>query len=154
MTQTIEKNTLIKELLNGTLASLEKVISLPYNIVHTEALKQSIHLHFGVLIGITGQMKGKLILAGDKLVFSSIGEAMFQIKVEEEMLHSFSGEFGNIVAGNLSTDMITKGIKTDITAPTIMEGSTTLTGYRNGLKVTILFSGIGELDVYLLVDEG
>ncbi|HEY4600856.1 MAG TPA: chemotaxis protein CheX [Cerasibacillus sp.] len=154
MTRTIERNVLIKELLNGTMASLEKVVSLPYKILNTEALKQSFHLHFGVLIGITGQMKGKLILAGDKSVFASIGEAMFGMKVEQEMLHSFSGELGNMIAGNLSTDIITKGVKTDITAPTIMEGNTTLTGYRNGLQVTVSFSGVGELHVYLLIDEG
>lgn len=154
MTQTIDRNVLIKELLNGTMASLEKVISLPYKIIDKEALKQSIHLHFGVLIGITGQMKGKLILVGDKSVFASIGETMFGMKVHDAMLHSFSGELGNMVAGNLSTHIITKGIKTDITAPTIMEGNTTLTGYRNGLQVTVSFSDVGKLDVYLLIDEG
>ena len=51
-----------------------------------------------MLIGITGDVKGLLVLEGNEIVFGGIGEAMFGMPLEGEMLGSFSGELGNMIA--------------------------------------------------------
>jgi len=110
-------------------------------------------LQFGVLIGFTGDLKGKLILSGEHAVFSEIGKSMFGMDIEGEMLTSFSGELGNMLAGNLSAKIEEHGIRTDITAPTIMEGKTTLSGFDKAIQLTADFENTGNMDIYLLIDE-
>lgn len=87
-----------------------------------------LQLQFGVLIGITGDVKGKLILSGQTDVFSIIGETMFGTTIENDMLTSFSGELGNMIAGGLATNIVNKGLTTDITYPTILKGDTAISG--------------------------
>ncbi|MFD2044943.1 chemotaxis protein CheX [Ornithinibacillus salinisoli] len=151
-TETSEKSKSITSLLNGTITSIQNVVPIQHEIKGPQLLQQPLKLAFGVLIGITGDLKGKLVLAGDTAVFGSIGEAMFGMPLEGEMLSSFSGELGNMIAGGLSTNIIESGIQTDITAPTIIEGSTTLTGYERAIHITADFGSIGSLRMYLLVD--
>lgn len=76
----------------------------------------------------------------------------FGMPVEEEMLASFSGELGNMLAGGLSTNIVQNGIKTDITSPTIMQGSTTLSGYERAIHMRAVFEAKGVLNIYLLLD--
>lgn len=142
----------IKELLNGTYASIKSVIPLKHTIDKPELTKGSIHIEFGVLIGIIGDVSGKLVLTGQRDVFSAIGQAMFNMPLEGEMLTSFSGELGNMLAGGLSTTIVNKGINTDITSPTIIEGDSKLSGFSKALKVSVLFDDVGEMHLYLLLD--
>lgn len=142
----------IKELLNGTYASIKNVIPLKHTIDKPELIKGSIHIEFGVLIGIIGDVGGKLVLTGQRDVFSAIGQAMFNMPLEGEMLTSFSGELGNMLAGRLSTTIVNKGINTDITSPTIIEGDSKLSGFSQALKVSVLFEDVGVIHLYLLLD--
>lgn len=147
-----EKSKAITTLLNGTIASIKNVIPIEYGVSKPQLSGESLKLGFGVLIGITGDVRGKLVLSADSTVFGAIGERMFGMPLEGEMLVSFSGELGNMIAGGLSTNIVQSGITTDITAPTIMEGKTTLLGYERAIRLTVSFGSIGELDLYLLVD--
>ncbi|WP_339227287.1 chemotaxis protein CheX [Oceanobacillus sp. FSL K6-2867] len=147
-----ERNRSVVFLLNGMNSSLKSIIPIPSEIAKPTLAGASLSLQFGVLIGFTGDAKGKLILSGDPSVFAAIGETMFGMAVEGEMLASFSGELGNMLAGNLSTTIVQDGIKTDITAPTIMQGSTTLSGYEKALQLSADFGKTGKLDIYLLLD--
>lgn len=147
-----EKSTYIKNLLNGIYSSLKTVIPIDHQIAKPTLLNQFLQLQFGVLIGITGDVKGQLILAGEQHVFGSIGTAMFGAELEGEMLISFSGELGNMIAGSLSTNIVEDGIKTDITSPTVLQGSTTLSGYDKAIHTIVRFAEIGQMDVYLLLD--
>jgi len=147
-----ERNRSVTYLLNGANASIRSVIPLNYNLSKPELLGQSLEITFGVLIGFTGDIKGKLILSGEHSVFAAIGEAMFGMAVEGEMLVSFSGELGNMLAGNLSTNIVQNGVQTDITAPTIMQGNTILSGYDKALHLTANFDDAGGMEIYLLVD--
>ena len=149
---TKERNQIITSLLNGTFASIRNVVPLPFTRNNPSLLNRDLQLKFGVLIGITGDIKGKLVLTGELPVFASIGEAMFGMTVEGDMLFSFSGELGNMIAGGLSTNIIEQGIKTDITSPTVMEGDTRLTGFGNALYVPVSFEGAGDIGIYLLID--
>ncbi|WP_249870261.1 chemotaxis protein CheX [Oceanobacillus saliphilus] len=146
------RNRSVTILLNGTNASLKSIVPLDYQLSKPKLLGQSLSLQFGVLIGFTGDLKGKLILSGEHTVFGTIGEAMFGMAVEGEMLASFSGELGNMLAGNLSTNIVQNGIKTDITAPTIMQGNTTLSGYDKAIHLTAIFESAGDLNLFLLLD--
>lgn len=147
-----DSNKTITDLLNGTFASLKSIVPINYQMSKPHLLGKHLELQFGVLIGVTGDIKGRLILAGDKAVFSSIGEAMFGMPLEGEMLSSFSGELGNMLAGRISTTIVENGIQTDITAPTIMQGTTTLSGHEKAIHMTAEFDNIGGMDIYLLLN--
>ncbi|MBS4219344.1 chemotaxis protein CheX [Bacillus sp. FJAT-49711] len=147
-----ERNRTVRDLLNGTFTSFKNVVPIKHEIKKPQLLGKSLHLQYGVLIGITGDIKGNLILSSNPGVFSSISEVMFGMSLDGDMLASFSGELGNMIAGCLSTIIVENGIKTDITSPTIMEGNTTLSGYEKAIQLTIVMDGTGEMDIFLLLD--
>lgn len=152
MSITDDKSKAITHLLNGTMMSVKNSIPIESNFGKPELSGKSLQLHFGVLIGITGDVRGKLILSGEMQVFSSIGEAMFGMPIQEEMVISLSGELGNIIAGGLSTNIGQSGLKTDITAPTVIEGSTNLLGYEKVIRLPLEFHTVGALDLFLIID--
>ena len=47
---------------------------------------------------------------------------MFGMSIEGEMIESFTGELGNMVAGNLCTILEKNGLILDISPPTVMTG--------------------------------
>lgn len=147
-----EKNVVVKDLLNSTFAAIETVIPLKHHISKPQLSKDPINLSFGVLIGITGHIKGKLMLTGELSTFAQIGETMFGMPVEGEMLTSFSGELGNMLAGNISTNIVEKGFNIDITYPSIIQGSTKILGYKQAIKLCATFENTGDMDIYLLLD--
>jgi len=149
---TKQKNSVITTLLNGTLTSLKSVVPVNLEIMKPQLLEKNFRLNYGVFIGITGDIRGKLILASEPATFSSIGTFMFGMPLEGEMLHSFSGELGNMVAGGLSTNIFKNNININITAPTIMNGETTLSGYKEALKIPTKLESGSEMKVFLLMD--
>ncbi|WP_164670246.1 chemotaxis protein CheX [Virgibacillus doumboii] len=149
---TQERSKAATILLNGTFTSLETVVPIQQTREKPQLLKSDFHIDYGVLIGITGDVKGKLVLSGNPTTFSKIGEVMYGIPLEGEMLISFSGELGNMIAGGLSTNIVEKGININITSPTMMQGNTTLYGFKQGLKVMSSLDSAGDLDIYLLLD--
>lgn len=150
--QIMEKRIMIKELMNGSIESIKHVIPIEHKIKNLRRFEETLQLQIGVLIGITGDVKGQLVITSEAPVFSNIGETMFGMPLEGEMLSSFSGELGNMIAGSLSANVMEKGIHTDITPPTILQGDTTLTGYKHAFQVSFEFNNTGELDIYLLID--
>jgi len=153
-TVTKEKSKNITLLLNGTITSVKNVIPIKHKISKPKLLSSHLSLQYGVLIAVTGDIKGDLVLTGEANVFGSIGEAMFGMPLEGEILASFSGELGNMIAGGLSTNIMENGIKTDITAPTILEGNTTLSGYEKAIHLPLSLESIGNIEIYLLLDKG
>nr|WP_226037134.1 chemotaxis protein CheX [Aquibacillus saliphilus] len=152
MLTTEERSQNVTNLLNGTITSIKNVIPLELNLDKPQISEQSLKIEFGVLIGITGDIKGKMILNGDPAVFGYIGHKMFGMPLEGEMLSSFSGELGNMIAGGMSTNIIEQGLGTDITSPTILEGKTTLRGYKKALLLPVSFESAGTMNIYLLLD--
>ena len=111
---TLTKST--TEILNATIEAVKGVIPCELQI-EKPALTVSpfILQSLGVLIGLTGDFRGRIIIDGNNQVFGKIGESMFGMFLEGEMLESFSGELGNMIAGNLSTFVSQNGIEIDIT---------------------------------------
>lgn len=147
-----KRNQVITKLLNGTLSSLSNIVPMDFHTESPQLVKQDFCLNFGVLIGITGDLMGKLVLTGELDVFGSIGKAMFNMPLEGDMLKSFSGELGNMIAGGLSTHISNHGININITAPTVMQGDVTLSSFKQGIEVAVVFDENSKMNTYLLLD--
>ena len=76
-----------------------------------------------VLIGLVGGIKGRLLIDTSTDAIDMIGQAMFGMSIEREMVESFTGELGNMVAGNLCT-VLKDSLILDISPPTVMTGAT------------------------------
>lgn len=152
ITQTAEQAKTITVLLNGTNKSLKSVVPIEYTMSKPALIHDAIYANFGVLIGITGDLKGKLVLSGDINKFGAIGEAMFGTEISDEMLVSFSGELGNMIAGNLSTNIMSEGVSVDITSPSIIEGQAKISGFKLAINLKVSFSEVGEIDLFLMLD--
>ena len=107
----------------------------------------------GVLIGIIGDTKGRIIIDSTKDCLSAIGATMFGMPLEGEMLESFTGELGNMVAGNLCTIVALDGLEVDITPPTVIVGQTKLFGFQHAFKLPVEIDNIGNLTIILTIDE-
>ncbi|WP_082918116.1 chemotaxis protein CheX [Oceanobacillus sp. Castelsardo] len=147
-----EKTQHITMMLNSTITSVKNVIPIPHQVSEPSILPTPLNIQYGVLIGLTGDVKGNLVLTGNPKIFSAIGESLFGMPIEGDMLSSFSGELGNMIAGGLATSISTQGINTDISAPTILQGNTNLTGFGKAIRLTIQFELMGNLDICLLLD--
>lgn len=149
---TQERSKAATILLNGTFSSLETVVPLKQTRMKPQLLEKDFRIQYGVLIGITGDVRGKMILSGNPQTFSKIGEVMYGMPLEGDMLISFSGELGNMVAGGLSTKVVENGININITSPTMMQGDTTLYGFKQGINVMSSLDSAGDLGICLLLD--
>jgi chemotaxis protein CheX len=148
-----EKSQSITLLLNGTLSSMKNLVPLAQEFSKPILLKDNLSFQFGVLIGITGGIKGQLVFTGDPKVFGALGESLFGMQLEGEMLKSFSGEFGNMIAGGLATKIIESRIKVDITTPTVLTGDTTLSGYKRAVHMSVFYTSVGDLNIYFLLEQ-
>jgi len=149
----LEDSQWVTELLNGTITALKNVVPIKPKIAPPEIQDTDLELSYGVLIGFTGDLKGNLVIRGDLQTFGAIGQEMFGMPLQDEMLRSFTGEFGNMLAGSLATLVSLKGWETDITAPTIVQGQSTLSGYEKSIKLPIVYDQLGNLDIFLMMKQ-
>ena len=112
------KNERIHDLLFGTIDSVKSVIPLPLSFDEPAYIENHVTtISMGVSITLTGEIHAQLVIHGDTHVFQKLSETMFGMQLEGDMLTSFTGELGNMIAGNLSNYVSQKGLKTDITPP-------------------------------------
>lgn len=79
-----------------------------------------------IIVGITGEMRGQVILSLDEKVACKIASAMMMgMPVPElnDMAKSAVSELANMILGNAATIFSTKGISVDITPPNLVMGS-------------------------------
>lgn len=144
----------IQTILNGTINSLKTILPMDINVKSPSLSSEPyIQQYMGVLIGIVGDIKGRIIIDGMPEVFGGIGAAMFGMPLEGEMLESFTGELGNMVAGNLCTIVGQEGFELDITPPTVMVGNTRLYGFQKIFRLPTTIEGIGDITLLLTIDE-
>ncbi|MBB5147634.1 MULTISPECIES: chemotaxis protein CheX [Ureibacillus] len=144
----------VQTILNGAIYTLKQIIPMNINIQSPSFLTEPFtHKEIGVLVGLTGDIKGRVILDSTSAIFSAIGMKMFGMNLEGEMLKSFTGEFGNMFAGNLSIQASEKQLFIDVTPPTILIGKTTLHGIDNAIKLPTIIEDIGMLTVLLTIDN-
>lgn len=144
----------IQTILNGTVSSLKTILPLNIEIKSPSISSEPyIQEHMGVLIGIIGDLKGRIIIDGTPAAFGGIGHTMFGMPLEGEMLESFTGELGNMVAGNLCTIVGQSGLDLDITPPTVMVGNTKLYGFQKILRLPAVIENIGDITISLTIDD-
>ncbi|WP_227521489.1 chemotaxis protein CheX [Bacillus alkalisoli] len=115
------KNDRIHDLLFGTIDSVKSVIPLTLSFEEPTIIENTMtSISMGVSIQLTGDLQAQLFIFGESDVFQKLSETMFGMQLEGEMLHSFTGELGNMIAGNLSNYVSQIGLKTDITPPSII----------------------------------
>ena len=130
----------ITSLLNATLNSIHELVSI-------ESEKPSmmkaplLQTDYGVLVGILGDLRGRLFILGESAVFAYAGLTMYGVNLEGDMLESFVGEFGNSVAGHTATRLYNQAIKIDITPPTTMQGKVKLGGFGTAINVPFSLNG-------------
>lgn len=141
-------------ILNGTLNAVRAVVPTCVSIGTPSLVTTPIvQPEMGVLIGITGQVRGRLFVEAKHTAFAAIAEVMFGMKLEGDMLESFVGELGNMIAGNMSTLVSKESIHIDITPPTVLVGNTKLSGYETAIVIPVQLQNEEELRLLLMVGE-
>ncbi len=144
----------VQTILNGTIHSLKTILPMDID-VKTPSLTTEpyIQQEMGVLIGLVGDLKGRVIIDSTPETFGAIGAAMFGMPLEGAMLESFTGELGNMIAGNLCTHAGTENLELDITPPTVMVGHTKLYGFQHAFSLPATLTGVGEITILLTIDD-
>jgi chemotaxis protein CheX len=142
----------ITALLNATLASIHELASIETG-KPSMASAPIMQTDYGVLIGIVGDVKGRIFILGESKVFAHAGLAMYGMELEGEMLESFVGEFGNSVAGHAATKLYDQAVKIDITPPTTMQGNVKLGGFSKAIQVPFLMTNGAQGQLVLAVEE-
>ena len=107
-----------------------------------------------VNIGVTGQIRGQVLMAMSNDVACDIASKMcFQTITElDELSLSALSELGNMVLGNAATVLSTKGKIVDITPPTIIQGDFRLSSsYAQNICVPLTYdeNKVIEIDISL-----
>lgn len=144
----------IQTILNGTIYAFKSILPMEINIgAPSLTTEPYIQQEMGVLIGLIGDLKGRVIIDGSPITFGNVGAAMFGMPLEGEMLESFTGEFGNMIAGNLCTHAGQNDLELDITPPTVMVGNTKLYGFQHAFRLLANVDGVGEITILFTIDE-
>lgn len=145
----------IQTVLNGSIHAVKSILPMDIDIQSPNVLSEPyIQNEMGVLIGLLGDLKGRVILDSTPLELGAIGEKMFGMPLEGEMLESFAGELGNMFAGNLCTYLGQHALNVDITPPTVMVGNTKLFGFNKAVKLPTIIHEVGTLTILFTIDEG
>lgn len=144
----------VHKVLNGAIASLTTILPVKFNVLSPSITVQPYEQReLGVLIGLIGDMKGRLIIDTTHEIIDTIGQAMFGMTIEGEMVESFTGELGNMIAGNLCTVLEKEEIMLDISPPTVMTGQTKFFGFRQAFQLPVKFENGSTLHLLLTIDE-
>ena len=105
-----------------------------------------------IMIGITGEMRGSVIIALTYNKALEIASKMMMgmpVTELDEMATSAISELGNMIMGNAATILSTKGVGIDITPPTLCRGNITITqSYTKNICIPLSGDDITiELDV-------
>jgi len=145
-------STHVTTVLNGTISAVKSVLPLTMETDKPNLINQPFEQEaLSVLIGMTGDIPGRLIIEGSELCMSKIGEAMFGMPLEGEMLESFTSELGNMIAGNLATTLAQSNISMDITPPTVLVGKAKMYGFEKAICLPIHLQNTGTIHIILMI---
>lgn len=110
-----------------------------------------------VVVGLMGELRGQVIFSMDKNVAFKIASAMMMgmtVTELDEMSKSAIAESTNMILGNAATLLYDKGIKIEITPPSLMMGDNIQISTPNmkTLCIPLILStgGTMELDIALV----
>lgn len=144
----------VQRVLNAAISSLTTVIPLNAKVLAPSLTKQPYEQkELSVLIGLVGDIKGRLIIDTSMHTINEIGQAMFGMSIEGEMVESFTGELGNMVAGNVCTTLEKENLLLDISPPTVMTGATKISGFQQAFKLPVQLDNGNMMHLLLTIDE-
>ncbi|MGR3764773.1 chemotaxis protein CheX [Rossellomorea sp. NS-SX7] len=144
----------ITDLMNNFITALKGVIPLEVAVYDPISLKEPYNQHnMGVLIGMTGDIRGRFLIDGDEESFQALAASMFGMPLAGEMLESFAGELGNMIVGNLATSIAHSGNDVDITTPTVIVGESKLFGFRHAIQLPVKVENTGEFLILLMIED-
>ncbi len=150
----LETSKNIQLILNAAISSLTNVIPLKLEVLAPSITVQPYEQkELGVLIGLVGGIKGRLLIESPINAIDTIGQAMFGMTIEGEMIESFTGELGNMIAGNLCTVLEKQGLVLDISPPTVMTGETKFYGFTKAFKLPVKLETGASLNILLTIDD-
>ena len=97
-----------------------------------------------IMIGITGEFRGQVLIAFDNSVALDIASKMMMMPVSEmnEIATSAISEMGNMILGNAATMLAANNIGIDITPPTLSHGEVEFkNNYTKNLCVPLSYDG-------------
>ncbi|WP_064091403.1 chemotaxis protein CheX [Rossellomorea aquimaris] len=144
----------VTDILNSSIQAIKSVIPLSVSVSAPLVLNEPFSQHkIGVLIGMTGDFRGRIIIDGEEESFQGLGASMFGMPLDGAMLESFAGELGNMIAGNLATILAQAGHSVDITPPTVIVGQSKMYGFDKAIKLPIVIENVGGFLVILMIEE-
>lgn len=109
-----------------------------------------------VMLGITGQLKGQVILHFQNTVALDIASkmCMMPITVIDELSQSAVCELCNMILGNTATIFSTKGIIIDITPPTMCLGPVSFSNiYSTNICVPMIYDGNKVIEINVAIKD-
>ena len=143
----------VTDILNAVILSVKAILPFDIKLDSPSLFSQPFTQHsMGVLIGLTGEVRGRLIIDGNVESFGRIAEKMFGMYLDGEMLDSFAGELGNMIAGSFSSHAFNQGYNMDITPPTVLVGEAKVYGFSKAFRLPVHLGNAGTLNLILAVD--
>ena len=108
-----------------------------------------------IIIGVTGEMKGQVLLSMSEEDACNIASkmCMMEVKQIDDFAASALSELGNMIMGNASTVFSSNGIGIDITPPTLSHGEVSFTNtYAKNLCVPLTFDST-TIELYLALKQ-
>lgn len=146
----------INPFLQSGLSIFESMVQMNLSLGKPEVASLKFELRtFIIQVGVTGEMKGQVLLAmpvDNALNIASRMMGGMEITELDELSRSALGELSNMIMGNTATLFSNMGILIDITPPLSMIGSrVSLQADVQALKVPFIFEGGEFISLYVCV---
>lgn len=107
-----------------------------------------------IMIGVTGEMRGQVMIAMGNDVACDIASKMCMMPVTQmdDLSMSAISELGNMIMGNTATVFSTKGIGIDITPPTVFTGNVSIsTAYTKNICIPIVYEDTKKIEFNIAI---
>jgi chemotaxis protein CheX len=103
-----------------------------------------------IIIGVTGEMKGQVMMAFPNHVACDIATKMIMMPITQldDLSVSALSELGNMILGNAATIFSTKGMGIDITPPTIGMGNMTFSNtFSQNICIPLIYDNDKTIEI-------
>lgn len=108
-----------------------------------------------IMIGITGEMKGQVLIAMSESAACNIASKMCMMEIQtiDDFAASALSELGNMIMGNAATVFASNGVGIDITPPTLTHGQMSFAGtFAKNLCIPMRFAET-SIELYLALKK-
>lgn len=109
-----------------------------------------------IMLGVTGEMKGQVILCFQNEVALDVASKMCMMPMNElnDLAQSAVCELGNMILGNTATVFSTKGIGIDITPPTLCSGPVTFSSnFATNICIPLIYEGNKTIEINVAMTD-